>query len=182
MADRNLYDVLGVSRDATQDDIRKAYRRLAREHHPDVNRDPEAERRFKEINLAYETLSDPAKRRQYDLFGGAGLTPDMFSVGFGDLSDIFEAFFGPSPFTRARGGRRRTRTVRGRDVHVVLELDFEEAAFGATKEVRVEGLEACGRCTGTGCEPGTHPSRCGTCGGSGEGSDVRRGGFRAGMT
>jgi molecular chaperone DnaJ len=183
MAERDLYEVLGVSRDATHEDIKKAFRRLAREHHPDLNSgDSEAERRFKEINLAYETLSDPAKRRQYDLFGGAGLTPDMFSVGFGDLSDIFEAFFGPSPFTRARGGRRRTRTVRGRDVHVVLELDFEEAAFGATKEVRVEGLETCGWCTGTGCEPGTHPSRCGTCGGSGEVSDVRRSVFGTVMT
>jgi molecular chaperone DnaJ len=183
MAQRDLYEVLGVSRDATQEEIKKAFRRLAREHHPDLNSDdPDAERRFKEVNLAYETLSDPAKRRQYDLFGGQGLTPDMFSFGLGDLSDIFEAFFGPSPFTRTRGRGRRTRTAGGRDLHVVLELDFEEAAFGAKKEVRVESLETCRRCSGTGSEPGTHPSRCTTCGGSGEVSDVRRSVFGTVMT
>jgi molecular chaperone DnaJ len=180
MAQRDLYGVLGVSRDATQEDIRKAYRRLARAHHPDVNEDPQAERRFKEINLAYQTLSDPAKRRQYDLFGGEGLTPDMF--GFGDLSDIFEAFFGPSPFGRGARTRHRTRTARGRDLHVVLPLTFEESIFGTSKDVRVDGLEACARCGGSGCEPGTFPSRCGTCGGSGEVSDVRRSVFGTVMT
>jgi molecular chaperone DnaJ len=182
MARRDLYEVLGVSSDATQDDIRKAYRKLARTHHPDVNHhDPDAERRFKEINLAYQTLSDPAKRRQYDLYGGEGLSPDMF--GFGDLTDIFEAFFGSSPFGGGRPGqRRRTRTGRGRDLHLVLELDFDEAAFGATKEVRVDTQEMCDRCGGTGAEPGTHPSRCTTCGGSGEVSDVRRSVFGTVMT
>jgi molecular chaperone DnaJ len=182
MARRDLYEVLGVSSDATQEDIRKAYRKLARTHHPDVNHhDPDAERRFKEINLAYQTLSDPAKRRQYDLYGGEGLSPDMF--GFGDLTDIFEAFFGSSPFGGGRPGQRqRTRTSRGRDLHLVLELDFEEAAFGATKEVRVETQEMCDRCGGTGAEPGTHPSRCTTCGGSGEVSDVRRSVFGTVMT
>jgi molecular chaperone DnaJ len=182
MAQRDLYEVLGVSSDATQEDIRKAYRKLARTHHPDVNHhDPDAERRFKEINLAYQTLSDPAKRRQYDLYGGEGLTPDMF--GFGDLTDIFEAFFGSSPFGGGRPGQgRRTRTGRGRDLHLVLELDFEEAAFGATKEVRVDSQEMCDRCGGTGAEPGTHPSRCTTCGGSGEVSDVRRSVFGTVMT
>lgn len=179
MADRNLYDVLGVSRDATQDDIRKAYRRLAREHHPDVNRDPEAERRFKEINLAYQTLSDPARRRQYDLFGGEGLSPDLF--GFGDLGDIVEAFFGPSPFGRGRT-RHRARTDRGSDLRVTLSLTFEDAVFGASKEVPVNGLRLCDRCGGTGCEPGTHPSRCSTCGGSGGVSDVRRSVFGTVMT
>ena len=179
MAQRDLYDVLGVSRDATQDDIRKAYRRLAREHHPDVNEDPEAERRFKEINLAYQTLSDPTRRRQYDLFGGEGIAPDLF--GFGDLGDIVEAFFGGSPFGRART-RRRTRTVRGSDVRVTLPLTFEEAVFGASKEVAVRARRLCDRCQGTGCEPGTFPSRCSTCGGSGEVSDVRRSVFGTVMT
>jgi molecular chaperone DnaJ len=181
MAQRDLYEVLGVTQDATQDEIKRAYRRLAREHHPDVNHhDPEAELRFKEINLAYQTLSDPARRRQYDLYGGEGLSPDMF--GFGDISDIFEAFFGPSPFGRARTGGRRTRVARGRDLHRVLELDFEEAVFGATKEVRVDTLELCDRCGGSGAEPGTAPSRCTTCGGSGEVSDVRRSVFGTVMT
>jgi molecular chaperone DnaJ len=182
MAQRDLYEVLGVSSDATQEDIRKAYRKLARTHHPDVNHhDPDAERRFKEINLAYQTLSDPAKRRQYDLYGGEGLSPDMF--GFGDLTDIFEAFFGSSPFGGGRPGqRRRTRTGRGRDLHLVLELDFEEAAFGTTKEVRVDTQQMCDRCGGTGAEPGTYPSRCTTCGGSGEVSDVRRSVFGTVMT
>jgi molecular chaperone DnaJ len=146
-----------VSRDATQEDIRRAYRQLVRESHPDVNhQDPEAERRFKEINLAYQTLSDPAKRRQYDLFGGEGLSPDMFSFGFGDLSDIFDAFFGGSPFGgRGTRTRRRTRAGRGRDLRMVLDLTFEEAVFGVHKEVGVERLKACDRCGGTGCEPGT---------------------------
>jgi molecular chaperone DnaJ len=181
MADGDLYEVLGVTRDATQDEIKRAYRRLAREHHPDVNhQDPDADRRIKEINLAYQTLADPAKRRQYDLYGGEGLSPDMF--GFGDISDIFEAFFGQSPFGRARTGRRRTRVARGRDLHRVLELDFEDAAFGATREVRIDTLELCDRCGGSGAEPGTHPSRCTTCGGSGEVSDVRRSVFGTVMT
>jgi molecular chaperone DnaJ len=176
MAERDLYDVLGVSRDATQEDIKRAYRRLA---HPDVNQEPEAERRFKEINLAYQTLSDPARRRQYDLFGGEGLSPDLF--GFGDLGDIVEAFFGPSPFGRART-RRRTRTTRGSDLRVMLSLAFEEAVFGASKEVSLNALRLCDRCQGTGAEPGTFPSRCSVCGGSGEVSDVRRSVFGTVMT
>src|ERR687895_1559356 len=126
MARRDLYEVLGVASDATQEDIRKAYRKLARTHHPDVNHhDPDAERRFKEINLAYQTLSDPAKRRQYDMFGGEGLTPDMF--GFGpDLADLFGAFFGGS-FTRPRTRGRPTRARRGDDLRALIELTFEEA-------------------------------------------------------
>ena len=179
MAQRDLYDVLGVSRDATQDEIKRAYRRLARQNHPDVNTDPEAERRFKEIGLAYETLSDPARRRQYDLFGGQGLSPDMFS--FGDLGDIFEAFFGPSPFG-SRRGRRASPTARGRDLRTVLELSFEEAVFGVRREVPVQSLATCPRCGGNGSEPGTAPSRCSTCGGSGQVSDVRESVFGTVMT
>jgi molecular chaperone DnaJ len=180
MAQRDLYQVLGVSRDASQDDIKKAYRRLAREYHPDVNQDPEAEHRIKEINLAYQTLSDPGRRRQYDMFGGEGLTPEMFGF-MGDIGDIFEAFFG-SPFGRRTGTRRRTRTGRGADLHVALVLTFEEAAFGTKKDVEVETLETCGRCGGNGAEPGTHRSRCTACGGSGEISDVRRSVFGTVMT
>ncbi|HEX2029885.1 MAG TPA: molecular chaperone DnaJ [Actinomycetota bacterium] len=180
MAERDLYEVLGVTREASAEDIKRAYRRLAREYHPDVNRDPQAEHRFKEINLAYQTLSDPARRRQYDQFGGAGFTPEMF--GFGDIGDIFEAFFG-SPFARGtRTARRRTRARPGGDLHVVLDLTFEEAAFGARKDVDVQSLERCPRCEGNGAEPGTAPSRCATCGGSGELSDVRRSVFGTVMT
>ena len=178
MARRDLYEVLAVRQDASQDDIKKAFRQLAREYHPDLNREPDAERRFKEINLAYETLSDPAKRRQYDMFGGQGLSPDMFS--FGDLGDIFEAFFGPSPF-RTSGGRR-TRQPRGRDLHVGLALSFEEAVFGTQKEVTLESLQTCERCSGSGAEPGTQPTTCSTCGGSGQFSDVRQSVFGTVMT
>jgi molecular chaperone DnaJ len=182
VAERDLYEVLGVTREASQEEIKKAYRRLAREHHPDVNQgNPEAERRFKEINLAYQTLSDPARRRQYDLFGGEGLTPDMFGFG-SDIGDIFEAFFGGSPFGRTRTGRRRTRARRGADLHTVLDLTFVEGAFGARKEVRVESLKTCDRCGGNGSEPGTFPTRCSACGGSGEISDVRRSVFGTVMT
>jgi molecular chaperone DnaJ len=180
VAASDLYEVLGVTREASQEDIKKAYRRLARQFHPDVNSsDPEAERRFKEINLAYQTLSDPSRRRQYDTFGGEGFTPDAF---MGDIGDLFEAFFGRSPFGSTRTGRRRTRARRGGDLHSVLDLTFEEAAFGVKKEVEVESLGTCQRCGGGGCEPGTFPSRCGTCGGSGEISDVRRSVFGTVMT
>ena len=180
MADRSLYDVLGVPRDASQDDIRKAFRNLARRYHPDVNREPEAEQRFKEINLAYETLSDPAKRRQYDLYGGETFTPDMFGF-MGDVGDLFEAFFG-APFGGRTGTRRRTRTHRGADLRVVLDLTFEEAAFGTEKDIDVETLETCERCGGNACEPGTFPTRCRECGGTGQLSDVRRSVFGTVMT
>ena len=180
MARSDLYDVLGVTREASPEDIKKAYRRLARRFHPDVNGgDPEAERRFKEINLAYQTLSDPARRRQYDTYGGEGFTPDAF---MGDIGDLFETFFGRSPFGSTRTGRRRTRARRGADLHTVLGLTFEEAAFGAKKELEVESLRTCERCGGNGSEPGTFPSRCATCGGSGEISDVRRSVFGTVMT
>lgn len=182
MADtRDLYQVLGVRRDASEQDIKKAFRRLARENHPDVNNDPEAERRFKEITLAYETLSDPAKRQRYDMFGGEGLSRDMFSF-LGDMDEIFEAFFG-GPFGRTRGrSRYATRTRRGADLHVVLDLTFEEAAFGTRKDVEVQRLTRCERCGGNGAEPGTSPSRCARCDGRGEISDVRQSVFGTVMT
>ena len=176
---RDLYDVLGVGRDATQDDIKKAFRKLAREFHPDQNQDPEAERHFKEINLAYETLSDPEKRRRYDLFGGEGFTPDMFN--FGDLGGIFEAFFGGSPFTRTTT-RQRGGSARGSDQRLILDLTFEEAVFGTQKEIAVDRLETCERCGGKGSEPGTEPQRCSTCRGSGQVSDLRQSVFGTVMT
>jgi len=173
---RDLYEVLEVPRDASQEEIRKAYRRLAREHHPDVSADPEAEHRIKEINLAYQTLSDPARRRQYDTYGGEGFTPDMFDV-MGDVSDIFEMFFG-SPFRR--GGR--SRPARGEDLRLSLTLAFEEAVFGVEKEIEVETLASCDGCEGTGRAPGTEAVRCSRCDGNGEVSDVRRSVFGTVMT
>jgi len=177
---RDLYDVLGVPRDASDDDIRKAYRRLARELHPDVSADPETEERFKEVAGAYEILSDPEKRARYDAFGTAGPGGQPFA----DISDIFEMFFGQGGFggfgSRRRGPRSRTR--RGEDVGVVVRLSFEEAAFGVRREVQLERLEVCDRCLGNGAEPGTAPIACRTCGGTGEVQSVRRSVFGTLMT
>ena len=166
----DLYAVLGVSPDASDEEIKRAYRKLAREHHPDVNADPESERRFKEISAAYQTLSDPAKRRQYDMFGSGQLSGDF---PFGGLGDLFEAFFGGTGFARRPSGPR-TRVRRGEDTYARVVLPFEEAAFGVEHEVHVDSLETCSRCDGSGCEPGTFPSRCGRCGGSGQVQDVAR--------
>ena len=177
----DLYGVLGIRPDASDEEVKRAYRKLARELHPDVNKDPEAERRFKQVTAAYETLKDPVRRRQYDLFGApGGPTSDLFP--FGDVGDIFDAFFGGGFGGRRSRPRRRTRTERGNDLFVPLTLSFEQAVFGTTKEVVVESLVACGRCGGTGCEPGTHPSRCARCGGSGEIQDVARSVFGTVMT
>jgi molecular chaperone DnaJ len=178
---RDLYDVLGVPRDASDDDIRRAYRRLARELHPDVSADPETEERFKEVAGAYEILSDPEKRARYDAFGTAGPGGQPFA----DISDIFEMFFGQGGFGGFGGSRRRgprTRTRRGEDVGVVLGLSFEEAAFGVRREVQLERLETCDRCLGNGSEPGTAPIACRTCGGTGEIQSARRSVFGTLMT
>jgi molecular chaperone DnaJ len=179
----DLYNVLGVRQDASDDEIRRAYRRLARELHPDVNGDPEAERRFKQITAAYQTLSDPARRRQYDMFGGSqsgGFADGGFP--FGDFGDIFDVFFGRGATGRTRQARHRTRTARGQDLAVDLSLTFEEAAFGGEHQIALETLIECSRCQGSGCEPGTHPSRCHRCGGAGEIQDVARSVFGAVMT
>jgi molecular chaperone DnaJ len=178
---RDLYDVLGVRRDASEDDIRKAYRRLARELHPDVNADPAAEERFKEISGAYEILSDPERRARYDAFGTAGPTGQPF----GDVQDIFEMFFGQGGFggfgtTRRRATRSRAR--RGEDLGVPIALEFNDAAFGVRREIELERLTECDRCLGNGAEPGTAPIACRTCGGTGEVQSVRRSVFGALMT
>src|SRR5437660_8053758 len=159
----DLYGILGVPRGVPDDEIKRRYRQLARELHPDVNKDPDAERRFKQITAAYQTLSDPAKRRQYDLFGSEGAIagPDLF----GDMGEIFDVFFGGGSGGRRRRPRRRTRTQRGGDVFSEVSLGFEEAVFGTQKDVTVETLQECERCHSTGCEPGTYPSRCTRCGG-----------------
>jgi molecular chaperone DnaJ len=180
----DLYGLLGVNREATDDEIKRAYRKLARELHPDVNGDPEVQRRFKEITAAYDTLKDPGKRRRYDLFGAAGApgqAPDFFNMG--DMGDLFDVFFGGGMGGAGRRrSRRRSRTERGPDLQVLLTLSFEEAVFGVAKDVDVDTLEQCTRCGGTGCEPGTHPSRCTGCGGSGEMQNVSRSMFGTVMT
>jgi molecular chaperone DnaJ len=177
---RDLYEVLGVPRGASDEDIRKAYRRLARELHPDVSADPETEERFKEVAGAYEILSDPEKRARYDAFGTAGPGGQPFA----DISDIFEMFFGQGGFggfgSRRRGPRSRSR--RGEDVGVIVRLSFEEAAFGIRREVELERLATCDRCLGNGAEPGTTPIACRTCGGTGEVQAVRRSVFGTLMT
>jgi molecular chaperone DnaJ len=178
---RDLYEVLGVPRGASDDDIRKAYRRLARELHPDVNGDPDAEERFKEIAGAYEILADPDKRARYDAFGATGGP----GGGFTDIQDIFDMFFGAGGFgggfgTRRRGPRSRARG--GEDAGLRVTLSFSEAAFGVRREIELERMVECDRCLGNGAEPGTAPIACRTCGGTGEVQSVRRSVFGTLMT
>ena len=170
----DYYGALGVRRDAPPDEIKKAYRRLARELHPDVNPDPETQERFKEITQAYEVLSDPGKRQMYDQGadpfapnGGAGA--GGFGPGF-PFSDIMDAFFGAG--AAARGPRSRAR--RGRNATIRVELDLSECAFGTTRELVVDTAVVCPTCSGEGTAPGTHPETCEVCGGRGEVSQVTR--------
>ncbi len=166
---RDYYEVIGVGRGASTDEIRKAYRRLARQHHPDVSDDPNAAERFKEINEAYEVLCDQEKRAAYDRFGHAGVEGNLggFS-GFGGFEDIFESFFGGFGGTRTRTGPRP-----GEDLRANLTLTFEEAIFGVEKEVEIEQEISCPSCGGTGAEAGSHPIRCPECGGTGQVRNVR---------
>jgi molecular chaperone DnaJ len=165
---RDYYDILGVNRSASDAEIKRAYHRLARQYHPDLNKSPDAEEKFKEINEAYEVLGDRRKRVQYDRWGhvgaGGGFANDF--QGFG-LGDIFEDFFGLG------GMRTAARRVpqRGADLRYNLTLTFEEAAFGCEKEIEVTRLETCAVCGGSGAEPGSAPIRCPQCNGTGE---VRR--------
>jgi molecular chaperone DnaJ len=177
----DLYAVLGVNHDATEEEIKRTYRRLARELHPDVNGDPEAERRFKQITAAYQTLSDPAKRRQYDLFGSDRMPGGADVFPFGDFGDIFDVFFGGG-FGGRRRTRRRTRTQQGGDLLADVTLTFEESVFGTEKDIALESLKECEPCHGSGCEPGTFPARCARCGGAGEIQDLSRSMFGTVMT
>ena len=177
---RDYYETLGVSRDADKEEIKQAYRRLARKYHPDVNKESGAEERFKEINRAYEVLSEPEVRARYDRFGEAGVSGAAAAgAGFQDMgdmggfADIFESIF--SGFAGAPGGqpqqRRRGGPVRGDDLRLDLKLDFREAVFGGEKEIRISHLETCEVCNGSGAKSGTRPRTCSTCSGSGQ---VRR--------
>ncbi|MBO3750320.1 molecular chaperone DnaJ [Streptosporangiaceae bacterium NEAU-GS5] len=170
---KDYYATLGVRRDASQDEIKKAYRRLARELHPDVNPDPETQERFKEITQAYEVLSDPNKRQMHDLggdpFAGAGPGAGGFGAGF-PFSDIMDAFFGTA--ATSRGPRSRAR--RGRNATIRVELDLSESAFGTTRELVVDTAVLCEVCHGSGAAAGTHPDTCDMCHGRGEVSQVTR--------
>ena len=174
---RDYYEVLGVAKTASDDELKKAYRKLAKQYHPDMNPgDKSAEGRFKEINEAYEVLSDAGKRSRYDQFGFAGVDPSYaaqnggygggFDGGFdfGDLGDIFGSFFGGG---FGGGTRSRTGPQRGDSLRMGLTISFEEAAFGCEKEVSLERVEQCETCKGSGAAPGTSPETCTGCGGSG---------------
>ena len=170
---RDYYEVLGLSKGATEDEIKRAYKKLARKYHPDMNPgDKEAEEKFKEVNEANEVLSDPDKKARYDQFGFAGVDPNYGAGGgygaggfdFGDLGDIFGSFFGGG---FGSGQRRRTGPQRGESIRMSVSVDFTEAAFGCEKEITVERSEQCSTCKGNGCAPGTTPEVCPDCHGSG---------------
>jgi molecular chaperone DnaJ len=185
LSKRDYYDILGVQRDASKDQIKDEYRKLALKYHPDRNKAPDAEEKFKEISEAYAVLSDDQKRAQYDQFGHAGIdgrytTEDIFrgvdfdeilrgiGFGFGGFGSIFDSFFG--------GGRRRG-PQRGQDIRYDLEISLDEAYKGYSTEIEVPRTERCGECNGTGARPGTSPKRCPECGGRGQIQHVQSAGF-----
>lgn len=178
MAGRDYYEVLGVEKGASDEELKKAYRKLAKKYHPDVNKEnlKEAEAKFKEVNEAYEILSDSQKRSAYDQFGQAGVDPNGFGgyggggyngfgdINFGDIGDIFETFFGfGGGTTKKKGGPKR-----GADIKIQQEITFEEAAFGVQKEVTINRMETCSNCKGSGAKPGTSPTTCSACNGVGQ--------------
>ncbi len=168
---RDYYEVLGVPRNASPEDLKKAFRQQALKFHPDRNKDPEASEQFKEVNAAYQILSDPERRRAYDRFGHAGVSNGAAGRGFDDFQnfggfgDIFDAFF---------GGSSRRGPSRGNDLEYEVTVSFTESAFGIEKEFDVDRQESCSRCEGSRAEPGTQPATCATCGGSGEVRRVQR--------
>jgi len=173
--ERDYYQVLGVPRDASQDDVRAKFRRLALENHPDRNKDLKAQEKFKEINSAYQVLSDPQKRAQYDRFGhmgggGARGSGQGFEgpENFGGFGDVFDAFFG------GFGTRAHKASQNGRDIHTATSISFEESVFGVDKEMDVERVEPCSICKGVGAEPGSNSTQCSHCNGVGQVKRVQR--------
>ncbi len=176
---RDYYEILGVPRGADKEEIKQSYRRLARLYHPDVNKEPGAEERFKEINRAYEVLSEPELRQRYDRFGEAGISSSGAAPGYQDVgdiggfaADIFETIF--SNFAGGQtgaAGRRRDTPTRGSDLRFDLRLDFRDAVFGGEREITIKHLETCNICNGSGAKPGTKSQTCSVCEGDGQ---VRR--------
>ena len=171
---RDYYEVLGVPKNVDENDLKKAFRRLAFKYHPDRNKDSSAEEKFKEINEAYQVLSDQEKRARYDQFGHAGVngTSGAGFGGFGDVGgfgDIFDSFFGGSG--SGRSGNRRNAATKGSDLQYTMDIAFEEAVFGTEKEFDINRVESCGKCRGSRSEPGSDVETCPNCSGTGQ---VRR--------
>ncbi len=168
MANKDYYETLGVSKDASEDDLKKAFRKLAMKYHPDRNKDnKEAEAKFKEINEAYQVLSDPEKRSQYDRFGTTDFngSQGFDGAGFGGFEDIFESFFGGG---FSSGRRNQNAPQRGSDLEYTLNLSFKDAVFGVEKEISITKNETCDDCKGSGAKPGTSAKTCDKCGGAGQ--------------
>ncbi len=173
---RDYYEILGLDRNATDTDIKKSYRKLAKKYHPDVNQgDSIAEAKFKEANEAYNVLINPEKRTQYDQFGHAGIDGNGFGgfggfsdFDFGGINDIFETFFGGSGFGGSSRSSKRNGPRKGADIKHGVEISFEEAAFGVEREINIERMEPCSTCGGSGSKPGTGPSACRHCNGTGQ--------------
>jgi molecular chaperone DnaJ len=184
MSQRDYYEILNISKSASQDEIKSAFRNLARKYHPDVSQEPDAEEKFKEINEAYAILSDDQKRAAYDRFGHAGVNgmggaPDFTNVDLSDIfGDLFESF-GFGGFGRSGGRRMRNTPRRGEDLQYSAVLTFEESIFGVEKEIQVTRDETCETCNGSRAEPGTSPERCNTCNGTGEIRQTRQSLFGA---
>lgn len=176
----DYYEILEVSREATKEEIKSAFRKKARTLHPDVNKAPDAEEKFKELGKAYETLMDDNKRATYDRYGEDGLkdagfsTNGPFDAGFGDLNDIFSSFFGGMGGFGFGGRPDPNAPIEGDDLRLDIEIDFEQAVFGCEKEIKFDHLELCPECEGTGAEKGSQPVTCPTCHGTGQVKQVMR--------
>lgn len=166
---RDFYEILGLEKSATEDDIKRAYRRMAKKYHPDLNPDDkEAEQKFKEATSAYEILSNPEKRSRYDRFGHAGVDPQASTGDFGGFGDIFDDIFDIFGGGFSGGGSRRSGPMRGADLRYDLNLEFKEAVFGVEKEIQIRKMENCSSCNGSGAKEGTEKTTCSKCNGTGE--------------